>query len=208
MLVNIIEYLMNLFVTGTDTGVGKTTVSAWICSHIKTKYWKLIQTGDDSDSRFVEQYADNCEIIPDAYKFKAPLSAYDASNIEKVKIDISNFATNLDKIVIEGSGGLLVPISDDFLMVDAIKTTNSAALVVARSKLGMINHILLTIEILRIRKISIVGIIVVGCIEQNIYETIEKFSREKIIAILPLSTDLKTLFYQTKIPQEIFEVLS
>lgn len=198
---------MNLFITGTDTAVGKTTVAAWICSEIKTKYWKLIQTGDDSDSRVVEQHTRCCEILQETYKFKTPLSAYDAAKIENVKIDISKFSANFDKVVIEGSGGLLVPIADDFLMIDAIKKTNSAALIVAQSKLGMINHILLTVEVLRSRKVPIVGIVIVGNIERNIYETICKFSQEKIIATLPWTKNLRKLFSETKIPQEILEVL-
>ncbi len=105
---------MNIFVTGTDTDAGKTTVSAWICSKIHTKYWKLIQTGNDSDSEVIRKFAPNTGIIPEAYKLKAPLSAYDAANKESLAIDIDKLTTNENKIVIEGAGGVFVPISDDF----------------------------------------------------------------------------------------------
>ena len=199
---------MNIFITGTDTDAGKTTVSAWICSKIHTKYWKLIQTGNDSDSEVIRKFAPNTEIIPEAYKLKAPLSAYDAANKESLAIDIDKLTTNENKIVIEGAGGVFVPISDDFFMIDAIKRTNSKALVVARSKLGVINHILLTISALKSRNIPIIGIVICGNMEENIKQTIEKFSKEKILAILPeYHGDLGALFETTSLPTEISEIL-
>lgn len=199
---------MNIFVTGTDTDAGKTTVSAWICSKIHTKYWKLIQTGNDSDSEVIRKFAPNTEIIPEAYKLKAPLSAYDAANKESLAIDIDKLTTNKNKIVIEGAGGVFVPISDDFLMIDAIKRNNSKALVVARSKLGVINHILLTISALKNRNIPIIGVVICGNMEENIKQTIEKSSKEKILAILPEHHgDLGALFESTPLPTEISEIL-
>lgn len=199
---------MNIFVTGTDTDAGKTTVSAWICSKIRTKYWKLIQTGNDSDSEIIRKFAPNTEIIPEAYKLKAPLSAYDAANIESLIINLDKLNTVEDKVVIEGAGGIFVPISDNFLMIDAIKRTNSKALLVARSKLGIINHILLTIFALKSKNISIIGIIISGNMEENIKRTIEKFSEEKILTILPESSnDFPQLFKTTPLPSEILEVL-
>ncbi len=198
---------MNVFVTGTDTNVGKTIVSAWICSNVKTKYWKLVQTGSDSDSFTVRRFVKNCEIIPSLYTLRTPLSVYDAAKIERIEIDIGKFNTRFDKIVIEGAGGVLVPIAHDFLMIDAIKYTNSAALVVVRSKLGMINHVLLTINALKSRQIRIIGIIVVGSIEKNIKETIESFSGTKILSVLPETDDLEKLFATTPLPNEILEIL-
>lgn len=198
---------MNLFVTGTDTDVGKTTVSAWICSKIRTKYWKLIQTGGDSDAGTVKDFAPFTEIIPEIYKLQAPLSAYDAAKLEDALIDVAKFQIHQDKTVIEGAGGVLVPIADNFLIIDAIKQTNSCALVVARAKLGMINHILLTIEALKNRKIPTIGIVVCGNIEESIKKTIERFSGEKIIANLRDCNDLKILFEVTPLPQNILRIL-
>jgi dethiobiotin synthetase len=94
-------------------------------------------------------------------------------------------------------------------MIDAIKCTNSKALVVARSKLGVINHVLLTLFALKSKNIPIVGIIISGNIEKNIKKTIEKFSGEKILAILPeQQSDLRLIFESTPLPSEISEVLS
>ena len=199
---------MNLFITGTDTDAGKTTVSAWICSKIRTKYLKLIQTGSDSDSTTVKNFAPNTEILPEIYKLHAPLSAYDAAKLENITIDVEKFRINYDKTVIEGAGGIFVPIASNFLMIDAIERTNSCALVVARAKLGMINHTLLTISALKNRNISIAGIVVCGDLEKNIVDTIEHFSGEKIIANLHHSNgDLKNLFESTPLPQNILGVL-
>ncbi len=198
---------MNLFITGTDTDAGKTTVSAWICSHIKTRYWKIIQTGNDSDSGIIKQYSPNTEIIPEIYKLKAPLSAYDAARLENIVLDTDKFNINEDKIVIEGAGGVFVPIASNYLMIDAIKSTNSKALIISRSKLGMINHILLTVFALREKEIPIVGIVISGDINDNIKQTIEKFSKIKILSVLPESNNLVEIINNTNIPQEIMEVL-
>ncbi len=198
---------MNLFITGTDTDAGKTTVSAWICSNINTKYWKLIQTGNDSDSSIIKLYAPNTKIIQEAYKLKAPLSAYDAATLENIKIDINKFKIKLDNAIIEGAGGILVPITDNYLMIDAIKDTNSKALIVTRAKLGMINHILLTVFALTHKEIPIIGIVICGNIENNIKQTIEKFSGVKILSVLQESNNLLDTFKNTPIPEEIKEVL-
>ena len=198
---------MNLFITGTDTNAGKTTVAAWICQNIKTRYWKLIQTGNDSDSNIIKQYAPNIDIIKETYRLKAPLSAYDASNLENISIDTSKFKTKLDKTVIEGAGGIFVPITKHYFMIDAISDTNSTALIVARSKLGMINHVLLTVFALKQKKIPIIGIVICGNIDANIEQTIELFSNMKILAVLPESNDLLRIFKHINIPREIKEVL-
>ena len=199
---------MNLFITGTDTDAGKTTVSAWICSKIKTTYWKPIQTGADADADVIQKFAPQTEILPNAYRLKAPLSAWDAARLEQKTIDVLKLKTDRDKMLIEGAGGLLVPIAEKFFMLDVIEQTHATALVIARSKLGMINHLLLTIFALHQRKIPVLGIIICGDIERNIRETIEHFSKVRILAILPETNDLRALFEQTPLPSEILKVLS
>lgn len=199
---------MNLFITGTDTDAGKTTVSAWICSKIKTTYWKPIQTGSDTDSDIIRKFAPRTEILPNAYRLKAPLSAWDAARLEQKTLDVQKLRTERDKILIEGAGGLLVPIAENFFMRDVIEQIHATALVVARSKLGMINHLLLTIFALHQRKIPVLGIIICGDIEKNIHDTIEHFSKERILKVLPETDDLKALFEQTPLPSEISRILS
>lgn len=199
---------MNLFITGTDTDVGKTTVSAWICSKIKTTYWKPIQTGSDADADVIQKFAPQTKILPNAYRLKAPLSAWDAARLEQTTIDVRKLQTARDKMLIEGAGGLLVPIAENFFMLDVLEQIHATALIVARSKLGMINHLLLTIFALHQRNIPVCGIVICGSIEKNIFETIEHFSKQRILAVLPETNDLKALFEQTPLPSEILKVLS
>lgn len=200
---------MNLFITGTDTGVGKTTVSAWICSQIQTQYWKIIQTGDDSDSKTVKLLAPNTKIIPEAYRLQAPLSPYDAAKLENLTIDVRKLtlSSTLNKTVIEGAGGIYVPITDKFFMLDALEKNNAEAVVVVRSKLGMINHLLLTCRAIRLRGVRLAAIIVVGNIESNILETMKHFLGNDLFTILPESDNLQEMFKQMPVPQRIKEIL-
>jgi dethiobiotin synthetase/malonyl-CoA O-methyltransferase len=197
----------SIFVTGTDTDAGKTTVSAWLCMHTKADYWKPIQTGDDSDKDIIAAFSPHTRIIPEAYKLKAPLSPYDAANLENLKIFPDMFNRNVQNIVIEGAGGILVPIADNFCMVDMIKACDAAALVVVRSKLGMINHTLMTIEVLRNRNIDIVGIVISGTVDDYIQKTIEKFSQSKILAIIPQSNNLIETLRSVNVPPDILEII-
>lgn len=217
---------MNLFITGTDTGAGKTTVAAWVCSRLKTRYWKLIQTGDDSDTAVVQRFAPHTQIVREAYRLHAPLSVFDAAKEDGTTIDTSKLAAEyphftstplgqasaLDKVIIEGAGGVFVPIANEFLMIDAIKQTNSVALIVVRSKLGMINHILLTVSALKNKHIPIVGLVVCGNLRENLKNTIEQFSHETVLAILPTVTtpsfdSFSHLFANTPIPEEIQKII-
>ncbi|MDR0968203.1 MAG: dethiobiotin synthase [Holosporaceae bacterium] len=194
---------MNVFVTGTDTDVGKTAISAWICLHTNADYWKPIQTGDDSDKSVVAQISPHTKILPEAYKLAAPLSAYDSAKLENTKIDVNAFDRNLENTVVEGAGGALVPIADDFFTADLAKVCRAKALIVARSKLGFVNHILMTAEVLRARKIDILGIVINGQTEDYLKETVEKFSRLKILAVIPFSDDLATTLRSQKLPAEL-----
>lgn len=200
---------MNLFITGTDTNVGKTIVSSLVCLHTGANYWKPIQTGDDLDSETLKNISINTEILSEAYKLKAPLSAYDASLLDNIKIDTNNLIRHFEKnTVIEGAGGCLVPITEKILMADLINLNNAKALLVAKSKLGMINHILMSIEVLRSRNVSILGIIINGDIENNIFNTIEKFGGVEILNVIPHFENLKIDLKKYKISNKIKEYLS
>ena len=194
---------MNIFVTGTDTGIGKTTVSAWICAKTNAMYWKPIQTGDDSDSDTVYKFAPKSIILQNAYHLKAPLSAYDAARIENVNIDINQIIKQCpqNRCVIEGAGGALVPITADTMMADLILPLKAKALIVAKSQLGFLNHIFMTVEVLKQRNIPIIGIVLNG--ETELIETIEQFSQCRVIAVLKDLNDMTLL----PIPNEILEQL-
>jgi dethiobiotin synthase len=197
----------NIFITGTDTDVGKTLVSAWICWHTNAGYWKPLQTGEAYDSTLIAKFSPHTKIIPEAYRLKAPLSPHDASKLENVEIDLESLEKNLENTVIEGAGGALVPISKNFLMADLIKMYDAQALIVAKSKLGMINHLLLTTEALRARGIDILGIVVNGNLEDNLRHTIEEFSKLRIISMILYDNNLCEVLQNTALPPEICEVL-
>jgi len=199
---------MNIFITGTDTDVGKTIVSAWICKHSKAKYWKPIQTGDESDSKTILNFSPDSEILKEVYALNAPLSPYDSANLENKKINTEKLLENIpDKTVIEGAGGVLVPISENFYMADLIKSTNSKAIIVAKSKLGFLNHIFLTAHELKSRSIEIVGIIINGGVEKNLIETIERFSGIRVLKIIPFMENIRESLENIEVPSEILEVL-
>ncbi|MDR3156180.1 MAG: dethiobiotin synthase [Holosporaceae bacterium] len=201
------KHSTNVFVTGTDTNVGKTLISAWLCWHTSADYWKLIQTGEDSDCDMVAKLSPHTKIIPEAYKLKAPLSPYDAAKLENVEIDRNLFNGNLQNTIIEGAGGALVPIGENFFMADLIKMYHAKALIVAQSKLGVINHLLMTAEILKIRNIEILGIVLNGEMEDSLQRTIRKFSGLKILSVIPRSNDLRKLLQSILPPSEILELL-
>ena len=194
---------MNIFVTGTDTDIGKTTVSAWICAKTNAMYWKPIQTGDDSDSHTVAKFAKQSVILPNTYRLKTPLSAYDAARIENVNIDINQIIKQCpqNRCIIEGAGGALVPITTDTMMADLILPLKAKALIVAKSQLGFLNHIFMTVEVLRERGVPIIGIVLNG--NTDLIETIEKFAQCHVIAVLTNLNDINRL----PIPNKILEQL-
>jgi dethiobiotin synthase len=197
---------VNIFVTGTDTNVGKTTVAAWICQQVGVAYWKPIQTGNMRDSEIVKILSPHTQIIDEIYRLSAPLSPYDAAKIDGISIDEGLLKRRIDNAVIEGAGGILVPIKVGFYMVDLIKFYTAKTIVVARSKLGVINHILMTMEVLKARNVDILGIIINGQMEENIKQTIELFSGFKILAHIPHGNDLHGMLRSMHVPSEISEV--
>jgi len=156
-----------LFITGISTDVGKTIASAIITEALEADYWKPIQAGDldHSDSHFVKSNikSQKSKIFPNAYQFNTPASPHLAAELEGITIDLKNIIepkTN-NHLVIEGAGGLFVPLNKTDFVIDLIQP-DYKVIVVSRHYLGSINHTLLTIEALKNRKINIVGIIFNG----------------------------------------------
>ncbi|HNW99620.1 MAG TPA: dethiobiotin synthase [Bacteroidales bacterium] len=153
------------FVTGIGTGVGKTVVSAILVEALKADYWKPIQCGEleNSDSDIVRNLISNSQtkIHPETYRLKTPASPHYAAEVEKIKIDIEKIIIPETKndLIIEGAGGLMVPLNDDFLMIDLIKQLNAEVILVSQNYLGSINHTLLSLEALKSRNIPVKGIV-------------------------------------------------
>jgi len=171
---------MKLFITGIGTDVGKTIASAIITEALEADYWKPIQAGDleDSDSHKIKAYLSNekTKIHPNSYALNTPASPHLAAQLDGISIDLKKIEepTTKNHLVIEGAGGVFVPLNNTETVVDLIQP-DYKVIVVSRHYLGSINHTLLTIEALQNRKISIAGIVFNG--EKN--EATESIIRNK-----------------------------
>jgi len=168
------------FITGISTEVGKTIASAIVTEALKADYWKPIQAGelDYSDIKKVQELVSNLatKFHPSSYRLKTPMSPHAAAAIDKTTIAIEKIhrpQTN-NNLVIEGAGGVLVPLNTTETIIDLISRKDKV-IIVSRHYLGSINHTLLTIEALRARKISIAGIIFSG----NYHPTTEQIIVQK-----------------------------
>ncbi len=158
---------MKIFVTGISTDVGKTIASAIITEALEADYWKPVQAGDlnDSDSHKIQKYISNNKSIlhPNSYALQTPASPHLAAKMDNITIDLKKIIEPKTKnhLVIEGAGGVFVPLSERDCVIDLIQQ-DYKVIVVSRHYLGSINHTLLTIEALKNRGINITGIIFNG----------------------------------------------
>jgi dethiobiotin synthetase len=177
---------MKLFITGIGTDVGKTIASAIITEALEADYWKLIQAGDadNSDTHKVKRYISNdkTQFFPNSYLLNTPASPHLAAEIDGVTIDLKNIKepeTN-NHLVIEGAGGLLVPLNDTDTIADLIKP-DYKVIIVSRHYLGSINHTLLTWESMKLRGITPSGIVFNGDAIASTEEIILKKTGLKMI---------------------------
>jgi dethiobiotin synthetase len=174
------------FITGIGTDVGKTIVSAVLVEALEADYWKPIQAGElnNSDSINVERLVSNSttKFHKSAFNLETPMSPHGAATIDGVSIETNKINRPITKntLVIEGAGGLLVPLSDSETVLDLIKPMDKVV-VVSRHYLGSINHTLLTLEILKQRKIDVLGIIFNGDENKSTESIIEKMSGVHIL---------------------------
>jgi dethiobiotin synthetase len=166
------------FVTGIGTDVGKTVVSAILSEALEAYYWKPIQSGDldNSDSNKIEKWTDKVKILQEKYRLNNPLSPHTSARMDGVNISTEIEAPNVTPLIVEGAGGILVPINDDGETVfDLMKQLNLPVIVVIKHYLGSINHTLLTLEYLQSNGITIAGLVVTG----NRHEESERIIKTK-----------------------------
>ncbi|MDT0646879.1 dethiobiotin synthase [Zunongwangia sp. F260] len=174
------------FVTGIGTEVGKTIASAIVTEALEADYWKPIQAGDleNSDTHKVEKLISNAktEFHPNSFELKTPMSPHAAAAIDKVKITSEkiNEPRTDNHLVIEGAGGLLVPINGHQTIADLIKS-DYRIILVSRHYLGSINHTLLSLELLKSRGLECFGIIFSGEEHPTSEEIIQKMGKVPII---------------------------
>lgn len=158
------------FITGTDTNVGKTVVSALLTLGLNAVYWKPIQSGLDpiSDTDYVRQATglDSSHFLPERFTLTQPLSPHAAAKIDGVEIHLADFQLpallSHQHLIVEGAGGLMVPLNEQDFVIDLIRQFQLPACLVARSTLGTINHTLLSLAQLRRMDIPILGVILNG----------------------------------------------
>lgn len=155
--------MIRLIVTGTDTGIGKTVLSAAIAAATGTPYWKPIQSGlaEGEDADTVAALGVR-RIHPSAYRLTAPLSPHRAAECDGITIDPDRIVPPDGPLVAEGAGGVLVPVTRDLLFGDLFARWRMPVVVAARTSLGTINHSLLSIEALRARGVPILGVAFIG----------------------------------------------
>ncbi len=178
---------MQIFICGTDTNIGKTIICSWLALHTKYPYFKPIQTGTDEgyDSSLVSELA-GVTIYPEKFSYRESLSPHLAAHLQGEEININKITLPQERnLIIEGAGGVLVPINKEYLMIDLIKYLQIPVIIVASSRLGTINHTLLTLEALRSREIKILGVIVNGSVESANSDAIKFYGKTQILAELP-----------------------
>ena len=160
--------MKKIFITGIGTDIGKTIASAVVVEALQADYWKPIQSGGlaYTDSRRVRDLVSNPKSVfhPEAYTLQQPLSPYAAAAIDGITIDLQSLQlpqTN-NTLVIEGAGGLMVPLNDKHLILDLIKQSEASCILVSKNYLGSINHTLLTHAVMQAHHIPVLGILFNG----------------------------------------------
>ena len=208
--------MRGLFVTGTDTGVGKTVAAAALMLRYRDgprrlRYWKPIQTGveHDDDTATVRaligrrtdpvdpaiasgvQHEDDGRVVDAGVRLAHALSPHLSARRAGRPIDIEALlqplagAVGSDRVIVEGAGGVLVPLNESAMMIDLMVRLALPALIVARSGLGTINHTLLTVEALRSRSLTVAGVLMVGPPNAENGDAISTYGRVPIVGMLP-----------------------
>ncbi|HVB36720.1 MAG TPA: dethiobiotin synthase [Candidatus Acidoferrales bacterium] len=186
--------LSRFFITGTDTGVGKTVVSALLCAELGAIYWKPIQTGtrEGSDRATVMRIArmPKNRALPETYRFAPPVSPHLAARLARVRIELRKIKlpeiAPSENVIVEGAGGALVPINGTQLMTDLMAHLNLPVLLVARTSLGTINHTLLSLAALRATRIDVRGVVMVGKANRENRAAIERYGEIEVVGTVPL----------------------
>ncbi len=206
-------------ICGTDTDIGKTLISSFFVRGLNSFYWKPIQSGIDqeTDSQAVARLTKvgNKKIIKEAYIFREPVSPHWAAEIDKKVINFQRLKLpNIDgPLIIETAGGLMVPITRNFLQIDQIKKWDIPVILVCKSGLGTLNHTLLSIEALKKRNIKILGLVINGEKHLDNPQTLTEFSSLPIIAEFPCiqkidSNNLDILWKKLNIKKKLIALLN
>ena len=182
------------FVTGTDTNVGKTVLSALLVVALDACYWKPVQTGviDGTDRESVRQWAEISEdrLAEETYRFDPPVSPHLAASLAGIQIHLDDFnlpaAPPGARWIVEGAGGAMVPLNERDMMRDLMQRIGFPIVIAARTALGTINHTLLTVAALRELRLPICGVVMIG--DENIENrrAIEHYGSIRVVGHIPM----------------------
>jgi dethiobiotin synthetase len=194
-----------IFVTGIGTGVGKTFISALLAKALEADYWKPVQAGyaEGTDSEYVQKALSGTSSVihPEVYKLKMPASPHIAAREEGITISIQKICEQIPPIsrnlIIEGAGGLLVPLNESEFVVDLVKALGAKVILVSRNYLGSINHSLLTARVCREMNLPVIGWIFN---DQYLHyeEEIVRWSNYPLIASVPYMKAENGIFIDTQ----------
>ncbi|SDR83958.1 dethiobiotin synthase [Christiangramia echinicola] len=202
------------FITGIGTEVGKTIISAIVTEALEADYWKPIQAGDleNSDTHKVQKLVKNDKTIfhENAYALNTPMSPHASAEVDGIKLQVKNIkAPHVKKdLVVEGAGGLLVPLNEKETIIDLIKKEDIVVLV-SRHYLGSINHTLLSIEALKSRGLQRIGIIFSGEEHPTTENIIKKIGEVQVIGRVdeePYFDENVVLEYAEKFRKKLCEI--
>ena len=180
-----------IFITGIGTGIGKTIISAILVEKLKADYWKPVQSGDldNSDTDKVQSLVTNKTSFfhPEAYRLSQPFSPHKSAAIDGIAVDPKKIITPLtnNTLIIEGAGGLMVPLNKQFLMIDLIRQLDAEVILVSQNYLGSINHTLLSVYALKKEQILVKGIIFNGVKDISSEEFILEHSGLTLLGHIP-----------------------
>lgn len=183
-----VDWPKRIFITGTDTGVGKTVVAGMLAAACAGCYWKPVQTGSDleTDSAWVKRICGvpSRRIYPETYSFPEPVSPHLAAKWAGQRIDPLKISwpESRERIIAEGAGGVMVPLNEKEFMLDLIVRLSAPVLVVARSGLGTINHTLLTVGRLRSSGVDVLGVVLNGKPNSENKKAVEKYGGTNVVA--------------------------
>ena len=216
---NTIHNQLKFVICGTDTNIGKTLISAFFVRGLNSFYWKPIQSGIESetDSQSIKRIANinKDKIINEAYTFTKPLSPHWAAELDNKIIDLEllNLPTIKGPLIVETAGGLMVPITRNYLQIDQIKKWGLPVILVCKSSLGTLNHTLLSIEALEKRNVEILGLVINGEKHLDNPKTLVEFSSLPIIAEFPYlkkidSNNLDIIWAEQNIKNKLISLLN
>ena len=191
--------MRKIFITGIGTDVGKTVVSSVLVEALKADYWKPVQTGSffSTDTAKVQKWVSNSEskCHPEGYLLKQYMSPHAAAELEGIDIDLNKLnmpdSTN-GTLIMEGAGGLMVPLNRKEFMVDLVKKFDAEVILVIQNYLGSINHSLLSIDVLKGRGVKILGIVFNGAPHQLSEDIIVDYSGLKVLGRINKEKDLNS----------------